>query len=123
MNHTKKTAATMSDVAREAGVALGTVSKVINGQSVGESYRLKVEAAVKKLNYQVNNNARSLKTDHTNTIAFIVPNTITPYFALLTHHINMALERRNYKMLLCFTEYNREREQDFIQTALMGSSP
>ena len=98
MNHTKKTAATMSDVAREAGVALGTVSKVINGQSVGESYRLKVEAAVKKLNYQVNNNARSLKTDHTNTIAFIVPNTITPYFALLTHHINMALERRNYKI-------------------------
>ena len=105
----------MSDVAREAGVALGTVSKVINGQSVGESYRLKVEAAVKKLNYQVNNSARSLKTDRTNTVAFIVPNTITPYFALLTHHINMALERRNYKMLLCFTEYDRDREQDFIQ--------
>ena len=78
----------MSDVAREAGVALGTVSKVINGQSVGESYRLKVEAAVKKLNYQVNNSARSLKTDRTYTVAFIVPNTITPYFALLTHHIN-----------------------------------
>ena len=105
----------MSDVAREAGVALGTVSKVINGQNVGESYRLKVEAAVKKLNYQVNNSARSLKTDRTNTVAFIVPNTVTPYFALLTHHINMALERRNYKMLLCFTEYDREREQDFIQ--------
>ena len=105
----------MSDVAREAGVALGTVSKVINGQSVGESYRLKVEAAVKKLNYQVNNSARSLKTDRTYTVAFIVPNTTTPYFALLTHHINMALERRNYKMLLCFTEYDREREQDFIQ--------
>ena len=115
MSNPKKTAATMSDVAREAGVALGTVSKVINGQSVGESYRLKVEAAVKKLNYQVNNSARSLKTDRTNTVAFIVPNTITPYFALLTHHINMALERRNYKMLLCFTEYDREREQDFIQ--------
>ena len=115
MSNPKKNAATMSDVAREAGVALGTVSKVINGQSVGESYRLKVEAAVKKLNYQVNNSARSLKTDRTNTVAFIVPNTITPYFALLTHHINMALERRNYKMLLCFTEYDREREQDFIQ--------
>ena len=105
----------MSDVAREAGVALGTVSKVINGQSVGESYRLKVEAAVKKLNYQVNNSARSLKTDRTNTVAFIVPNTILPYFALLTHHINTALERRNYKMLLFLTEYDREREQDVIQ--------
>ena len=115
MSNPKKTAATMSDVAREAGVALGTVSKVINGQSVGESYRLKVEAAVKKLNYQVNNSARSLKTDRTNTVAFIVPNTILPYFALLTHHINTALERRNYKMLLFLTEYDREREQDVIQ--------
>ena len=45
-----KRSVTMSDVAREAGVALGTVSKVINGQPVGETYRLKVEAAVKKLN-------------------------------------------------------------------------
>ena len=115
MSNPKKNAATMSDVAREAGVALGTVSKVINGQSVGESYRLKVEAAVKKLNYQVNNSARSLKTDRTNTVAFIVPNTILPYFALLTHHINTALERRNYKMLLFLTEYDREREQDVIQ--------
>ena len=44
-----KQAATMSDVAREAGVALGTVSKVINGQPVGGQYRLRVEAAVKKL--------------------------------------------------------------------------
>ncbi|MDD6871515.1 MAG: LacI family DNA-binding transcriptional regulator [Clostridiales bacterium] len=110
-----RSAATMSDVAREAGVALGTVSKVINGQPVGESYRLRVEAAVKKLDYRINNSARSLKTDQTRTIAFIVPNTITPYFALLTHHINMALEKRSYKMLLCFTEYDRDREQEFIQ--------
>ena len=56
-----KQAATMSDVAREAGVALGTVSKVINGQPVGEQYRLKVEAAVKKLDYQVNPSAKALK--------------------------------------------------------------
>ena len=50
----RKQAATMSDVAREAGVALGTVSRVINGRPVGESYRLRVEAAVKKLDYRVN---------------------------------------------------------------------
>lgn len=111
----KKSSATMSDVAREAGVALGTVSKVVNGQSVGESYRLKVEAAVKKLGYQVNNSARSLRMDRTFTIALIIPNTVTPYFALLVHHINVALEKRNYKMMLCFTDYDRNREQEFIQ--------
>lgn len=110
----EKQAATMSDVAREAGVALGTVSKVINGIPVGESYRLKVEQAVKKLNYQVNPSAKALKSKRTSTIALIIPNTIAPFFALLTHHINMVLERRGYKMMLCFTEYDRNREQEFI---------
>ena len=50
----ENTAPTMKDVAREAGVALGTVSKVVNGLPVGEPYRIKVEEAIKKLNYQVN---------------------------------------------------------------------
>lgn len=110
----EKQAATMSDVAREAGVALGTVSKVINGLPVGESYRLRVEAAVRKLNYQVNPSAKALKSNRTRTIALIIPNTITPFFALLTHYVNMALEKRGYKMMLCFTEYDRDREQEFI---------
>ena len=110
-----KQAATMNDVAREAGVALGTVSKVINGQPVGEQYRLKVEAAVKKLDYRVNTSAKALKSSRSGFIALIIPNTITPFFALLTHHINMALERRGYKMMLCFTEYDNDREQEFIR--------
>lgn len=110
----EKQAATMSDVAREAGVALGTVSKVINGLPVGESYRLRVEAAVRKLNYQVNPSAKALKSNRTRTIALIIPNTITPFFALLTHYVNMALEKRGYKMMLCFPEYDRDREQEFI---------
>lgn len=50
----ENSAPTMKDVAREAGVALGTVSKVVNGLPVGESYRLRVEDAIRKLNYQVN---------------------------------------------------------------------
>ena len=40
---------TMKDVAQEAGVALGTVSKVFNGIPVGESYRIKVEEAARML--------------------------------------------------------------------------
>ena len=44
-------APTMKDVAKEAGVALGTVSKVVNGLPVGEPYRIRVEEAIRKLNY------------------------------------------------------------------------
>ncbi len=108
---------TMADVAREAGVALGTVSRVVNGQAVGEEFRKKVEDAIRCLGYQYNNNGRTLRTGSTNTVALIIPNTVNPYFALLVHHINIALEKRNCKMLLCFTEYDTDREIEFIQMA------
>lgn len=50
---------TMKDVAQEAGVALGTVSKVVNGIPVGEEYRVRVEKAIKKLGYGCRRMCRS----------------------------------------------------------------
>ena len=67
----QNTAPTMKDVAKEAGVSLGTVSKVINGIPVGEEYRKKVEQAIKELDYHLNAYARGLKSNRTNTIAVI----------------------------------------------------
>lgn len=72
----ENSAPTMKDVAREAGVALGTVSKVVNGLPVGEPYRLRVEEAIRKLNYQVNSYAQGLKASKTYTAALLIPNTI-----------------------------------------------
>ncbi len=112
---TERNAPTMADVAREAGVALGTVSRVINGQQVGEKYRKRVEKAVEKLGYQYNSSGRALRTDRTNTIALIIPNTYNPYFGLLVHHINLELEKRNKKVLLCFSGYDRNREEEYIR--------
>ena len=60
----KKNAPTMKDVAREAGVALGTVSKVINGLPVGDAYKEKVEAAIKALDYEVNTYARAYHSQY-----------------------------------------------------------
>ena len=91
---------TMKDVAREAGVALGTVSKVVNGIPVGESYRLRVEEAIKK----------------TYTVALLLPNTEDPFFASLAYHINLSLLKRRYRMLLCCT-VNSDQEQEYITMA------
>ena len=113
----EKNVPTMADVAREAGVALGTVSRVVNGLQVGEEYKIKVEEAIQKLGYQYNSSGRTLRTGSTNTVAFIIPNTINPYFALLVHYINIALEKRDCKMLLCFSEYDTNREIEYIQMA------
>ena len=108
---------TMADVAREAGVALGTVSRVVNGEPVGKEFREKVNEAIRKLGYRYNASGRALRTDRTNTVAVIIPNTINPFFSMLVYHINIALEKHNYKMMLCFTEYDRDREPEFIQLA------
>lgn len=110
----KNSAPTMKDVALEAGVALGTVSKVINGLPVGESYRIRVEEAIQKLNYQVNSYAQGLKANRTYTVALLIPNTFHPYFASLTHHINLSLLKRKYRMLLCVTDGNQNLEQEYV---------
>lgn len=110
----KNSAPTMKDVALEAGVALGTASKVINGLPVGESYRIRVEEAIKKLNYHVNSYAQGLKANKTYTVALLIPDIFNPYFSRLAYEINLSLLKRKYRMLLCSTDYNPGAEQEYI---------
>ena len=107
-------APTMKDVAREAGVALGTVSKVINGIPVGESYRIRVEEAIAKLNYRINSYAKGLKSNQTFIVAVMVPNLVSPFFARLVNAINKSLAQRGYRMLLCATDYDPQQEQNYV---------
>lgn len=112
-----KSAPTMKDVAREAGVAVGTVSKVINGIPVGKAYRLRVEKAIKKLNYRVNIYAQGMRSDHTHTVQVIIPNLINPFFSELVHCIVKELQQRNYKTMLCTTDGDPNLEQSQVRMA------
>ena len=114
---TEKSNPTMKDVAREAGVAIGTVSKVVNGLPVGEAYRVRVERAIKKLNYRVNIYARGLRNERTRTIQVIIPNLTNPFFAELVHHIIKELVRKDYKTMLCTTDGDPSLEQTHILMA------
>lgn len=105
---------TMKDVALEAGVALGTVSKVINGLPVGESYRIKVEQAAERLGYQVNEYARGLRAGKTFNVALILPGLDHPFFASLAQHICTALAKRDHRMLLYVTAFRPDIEQRCI---------
>lgn len=109
---------TMKDVAAEAGVALGTVSKVFNGIPVGESYRLKVEEAAKKLGYQVNNYARGMRTNKTNTIAIIMPILSHPYFSKLTECICRELDENGYSGYIAITDRNEQAETRCIRMVM-----
>ena len=113
----QNTAPTMKDVAKEAGVSLGTVSKVINGIPVGDEYRKKVEQAIKMLDYHINAYAKGLKNNRTYTVAVILPNMINPFFSMVAHYINRALVKHGYRMLLCDTDYDYTKEQEMVQMA------
>jgi len=105
---------TMKDVAQEAGVALGTVSKVFNGRPVGESYRVRVEAAARRLGYQVNEYARGLRAGKTFTVALILPGLDHPFFAALAQSVCAALAQRDHRMLVYVTARRPDIEQNCI---------
>ena len=106
---------TMKDVAKEAGVSLGTVSNVFNGQSVGETYRVRVEEAAKRLGYRVNGSARALKTNQTNSVALLIPSIRHPFFAALTDEITACLMKRGYRNNLMITNFDSEAEKKSIE--------
>jgi LacI family transcriptional regulator len=104
----------MKDVAREAGVALGTVSKVVNGIPVGKSYQRAVEEAIDRLGYHVNRQARALRSSKSNIVEVILPNLYNPFFSRLADCLCRELSRRSYQTLLFLTECSFELEQAYM---------
>lgn len=118
----KNSAPTMKDVAREAGVALGTVSKVINGLPVGEAYKSKVDEAIKKLNYQVNTYARGLKTSQTKTLTLIIPSLALPFYASLAYEIEQQAYLHGRKLILCCSNGIPEKEIEYISLSTQSKT-
>ena len=93
--------ATLKDVAREAGLTVTTVSRVLNNRGyISEDARKKVADAMKKLNYRPNEVARSLHSKKSNTIGVIVPHIRHPYFAEMISNLENAAYKKGYKILL-----------------------
>ncbi len=105
----------MKEVAKLAGVGVGTVSRVLNNGSVKSKTRVKVEEAMKVLNYQPNYYARGLKTNRTYSIALILPSIWHPFFAEFAFYVEHYLEERDYKLFLCNSNGHAQKEQEYIQ--------
>ncbi len=113
----KTNAPTMKDVAKMAGVSLGTVSKVINGIAVRDEYKKKVDAAIDSLHYEVNTYARGLKTQKTGLIAVIIPTMLNPFFAAFANYIEAALYKNGLKTMLCCSDGIPEKEIAYLNLA------
>lgn len=106
---------TIYDVARLAGVSTATVSRALNGTGqIAPPTRAAIEAAVEQLGYRANTIARSLVTKSTQTIALLLPDIANPFYAALVSGIQQHALSHGYTMLLCTTEGDAEREEQYL---------
>ena len=106
---------TIKDVAKYAGVGVGTVSRVINNEkSVGEKTRKKVLEAMKALNYSRNNMAFRLRKNETRIIALLVPVINHPFFAKLAYYIEDEASNFGYSVLLVSSQQKVDKETEII---------
>lgn len=106
---------TLKEVAEEAGLSVSTVSRILNNRGyISDKARDSVDQAMKKLNYQPNEVARSLSKQTSNMVALIVPHIRHPYFAVLISELEEAIRKKGYQILL----FNTKTEEDTLEKYL-----
>ncbi len=106
---------TIKDVAKYAGVGVGTVSRVINNEkAVGKETRKKVLDAMEALNYSRNNMAFRLRKNETKIIALLVPVISHPFFAKLAYYVEDEASRFGYSVILVSSQQKVDKEIDII---------
>lgn len=116
--HTR-TAVTLTDVARLAGVAPMTVSRYLNQpEAVREATRLKVRRAIEQTGYVHNRLAGSLKSSRTRLVALVVPMVTNPLFSDTFQAINERLAKAGYQVLLGVSGYQSQQEQELLEVIL-----
>jgi LacI family transcriptional regulator len=112
----------MAEVAALAGVSLTTVSHVLSGKRpVRAATAERVRRALAELEYVPNHAGRSLRSAVTSTVSLLLPDISNPYFAELAKGAEDATEAEGFNLVLCNTDFNREREARYL-TVLRGGA-
>lgn len=107
---------TIRDVAKEAGLSTGTISKALSDpKSVSAKSYAKVEAAIKKLNYTPNMLAQQFRAKSSNTIVVLVPDISNLFFAKVIRGIEKVAQDHGYSVLLGDTGDSITRENAYIR--------
>ncbi|MBO1752135.1 LacI family DNA-binding transcriptional regulator [Actinotalea sp. BY-33] len=109
---------TIYDVASRAGVSAATVSRVLNGKKVREPYGELVRAAAEELGYQPSRTARSLRLQHADVIALIIPDIENPFFTSLARGVQDRAREDGYAVVLCNTDDDPVREREYFDLAV-----
>lgn len=105
----------IKEVAKRAGVSIGTVSNVISGNTpVSPELRERVLAAIQELDYHPNHIARSLKVGQTNMVGMLIPDITNPVFPEMVRGAGDAAWERGYLLVTANTDDKVSREADVM---------
>ncbi len=106
----------IKDIAREAGVSIATVSRVLNNtRTIREDIRKRVLESVERLRYQPDDIARSLRLQKTRTIGILIPRITNTLFTDAVCGVEDVALRNGYTVLICNYSEDPEREKRYIQ--------
>lgn len=104
---------TIKQIAKESGVSIATVSRVMNGTApVSQATRDRVNEVIMRHHYTPNAFARSLINRQSMTIGIIMPDISNPYFSAMFSEFEHAAHDANYSVLLCNTSFTASQSQE-----------
>ena len=110
---------TIKDVAVEAGVAVGTVSRVLSGRGyASDESRRRVLRAAKELGYRPHGLARSLKLQRTDTVGLLITDIVNPFYSLLAAGVLECARKLGYHVIVAATDEEPELEREYLEVLM-----
>jgi len=118
-NETSSNPVTLLDVAREAGVSPSTVSRILNGTATVSTVKRKaVEDAIKKMGFEPNPLAQSLKSGRSMTVGIVVQDISSPFFSEILRGVDDGLNSTGYASVIVSGHWNASEEAARIKLLL-----
>ncbi|GAA0380285.1 LacI family DNA-binding transcriptional regulator [Microbispora corallina] len=116
MTEARRGAATLEDVAREAGVSLATASRAVNGstRNVRPEIRERVERAARALNYTANAQAQAMARGRTNVVGLVVQDIEDPYFSSIAAGAMRVAEANRLIVSIASTQRRPDKEIEYV---------
>ena len=107
--------ATIKDVCKKTGLSLGTVSKYLNGGTLREANREKIDRAIEELGYHVDEYARGFITNRTKTVGVLLPEFDNMFYARIVSDMELALSKRGYAVTVRESHRDVRKERESVR--------
>jgi DNA-binding LacI/PurR family transcriptional regulator len=119
MSNAVRSKITIKQVAEASGVAPSTVSNALTGKGyVAPATRSRVVEAAESLGYRASSLARSLRLQQTWSVGLLLADVSNPFFPAVVRGIEDVLWGKQYNLVLCNTDYNKDKEAAYLRHLL-----